>query len=65
MGAITNYITTADANNFQPMNANFGIMRLQEKTKKKERKEAHARVALACMDETKEKFVPWKTETSM
>ena len=33
--------------------------------KKKERKEAHARVALACMDETKEKFVPWKTETSM
>ncbi len=26
IGAITNYITTADPNNFQPMNANFGIL---------------------------------------
>lgn len=65
IGAMAHYITHTSPNYFQPMNANFGIMRLQEKTKKKERKEAHARVALACMDETKEKFVPWKTETSM
>ena len=26
MGAIINYITNADEMNFQPMNANFGIL---------------------------------------
>ncbi len=36
IGAITNYITTASSENFQPMNANFGILpELTEKIKDK------------------------------
>ena len=65
IGAMAHYITHTAPQYFQPMNANFGIMRLQEKVKKKERKEAHARVALACIEEVKEKFVPWNNSTTM
>lgn len=46
IGAMAHYITHADKNYFQPMNANFGIMQLMETVKKKERKEAMARQAL-------------------
>ena len=41
---------------FQPMNANFGIMRLLEKVKKKERKEAFANQALSVIDTYKKEF---------
>ncbi len=43
MGALSNYITTTDKDNFQPMNVTFGIIKdLEVKVKKKERKEAYA-----------------------
>ncbi|NJO38763.1 MAG: methylenetetrahydrofolate--tRNA-(uracil(54)-C(5))-methyltransferase (FADH(2)-oxidizing) TrmFO, partial [Rhizobiales bacterium] len=49
MGALLNHITKgADASTFQPMNINFGLFPpLQGKVKKKERKPAMARRALA------------------
>ena len=46
IGAMSHYITHADPQNFQPMNANFGIMHLSTPVKKKERKEAYAKQAL-------------------
>lgn len=56
MGSMAHYITHADAHYFQPMNANFGIVQLLEKVKKKDRKEAMAKQALAVIDEMKERF---------
>ena len=47
IGAMAYYITHADPDHFQPMNANFGIFRLNERVRKNERKEAMARQALA------------------
>lgn len=46
MGSQAYYITHCDAKHFQPMNANFGIMHLNEKCKKHERKEKFASQAL-------------------
>ncbi|MCM3736197.1 FADH(2)-oxidizing methylenetetrahydrofolate--tRNA-(uracil(54)-C(5))-methyltransferase TrmFO [Bacillus cytotoxicus] len=48
MGSMANYITTTNAKNFQPMNANFGLfVPLEKKIKKKqERNEAYANRAL-------------------
>lgn len=48
IGSMAKYITTANADNFQPMNANFGIFaELPERIKsKKERNEMHANRAL-------------------
>lgn len=57
MGSMANYITTASPKYFQPMNANFGIMRLVEKVRKKERKEAFAKQALKVIENYKEQFV--------
>ncbi|MDH3658804.1 MAG: methylenetetrahydrofolate--tRNA-(uracil(54)-C(5))-methyltransferase (FADH(2)-oxidizing) TrmFO [Alphaproteobacteria bacterium] len=53
MGALLNHITSgADASTFQPMNINFGLFPpLAEKTKKRERKPAMARRALADLEE--------------
>lgn len=56
IGSMARYITSASARYFQPMNANFGIMRLETKVKKKERKEAFAKQALAVIHEMKEQF---------
>ena len=56
MGSMANYITHANPNYFQPMNANFGIMQLMEKVKKKDRKEAFARQALKVIEESLEEF---------
>lgn len=56
MGAMAHYITHADAHYFQPMNANFGIMQLLEKVKKKDRKEAMAKQALDVIASYKERF---------
>jgi methylenetetrahydrofolate--tRNA-(uracil-5-)-methyltransferase len=55
MGSMARYITTANPNNFQPMNANFGLFpELPEKIRgKKERNEQHANRAL----ETIQNFV--------
>ena len=58
MGAITSYITSADAENFQPMNANFGILpELPEKIKDKAlKKQAYSERAVRDMKEFKEKL---------
>lgn len=55
MGSMARYITTTNAKNFQPMNANFGLFpELPEKIRgKQERNEKHANRAL----ETIQKFV--------
>lgn len=54
MGSQTYYITHCDPKHFQPMNANFGIMHLNEKCKKHERKEKLASQALSRIQEIKE-----------
>lgn len=48
IGSMAHYITTANADNFQPMNANFGLLPpLEEKIRaKKDRNEKHAERAL-------------------
>lgn len=56
IGSMAYYITHASERYFQPMNANFGIMRLLEKVKKKERKEAFANQALSVIDTYKKEF---------
>lgn len=47
MGSQAYYITHCDSAHFQPMNANFGIVRPKEKYKKREKKEKIAQQALA------------------
>ena len=49
IGAMSHYITYADPDRFQPMNANFGIMHLKENVKKKDRKSAYAPQSLAVL----------------
>ncbi len=51
MGSQAFYITHCDPKHFQPMNANFGIMVLNEKCKKKDRKEKMANQAIARIKE--------------
>ena len=47
IGSLAHYITNANENDFQPMNANFGIVKdLGYRVKKKEKKEEYAKVAL-------------------
>ena len=53
IGAMSHYITHADPDHFQPMNANFGIMYLEGKHKKKDRKAAFAPQSLALIEEMK------------
>lgn len=52
-GALAHYITTADAENFQPMNVNFGLMPPLGKVRggKKVKKQLHAEKALAMLDQ--------------
>ncbi|MCW3490865.1 methylenetetrahydrofolate--tRNA-(uracil(54)-C(5))-methyltransferase (FADH(2)-oxidizing) TrmFO [Dethiobacter alkaliphilus] len=51
-GSLTRYITTADPDNFQPMNVNFGIFPpLATRVPKKERKKAMAERALAKVEQ--------------
>lgn len=54
MGSQAYYIMHCDAKHFQPMNANFGIMHLNEKCKKHERKEKFASQALARIAQIKD-----------
>ena len=52
MGALSYYITHCEAEHFQPMKANFGILPdLETSVKKKLRKEAYANRAVEVMDE--------------
>lgn len=60
IGAMAHYITHTNPAYFQPMNANFGIMRLDMKVKKNEKKAAYAKQALEVMNEMKQAFVEWK-----
>lgn len=54
MGSQAYYITHCDPKHFQPMNANFGIMHLNGKCKKHERKEKFAAQALSRIQEIQE-----------
>ena len=54
MGSQAYYITHCDAKHFQPMNANFGIMHLNEKCKKHERKEKFDAQALSRIQKIQE-----------
>lgn len=56
MGSMAHYITHTHPKYFQPMNANFGIMQLEGKVKKKDRKEAYSKQALTVIEEHLEKF---------
>ncbi|MDF9824394.1 methylenetetrahydrofolate--tRNA-(uracil-5-)-methyltransferase [Breznakia sp. PF5-3] len=56
IGSQAYYITHTNPNYFQPMNANFGIMELKEKVKKRERKEAYAKQSIAVIKEIKEHY---------
>ncbi len=51
LGSLSYYITHANPNNFQPMNANFGIVRLLGEFKKDEKKAAYAPQALRILKE--------------
>lgn len=52
IGAMSHYITHADPNHFQPMNANFGIFHLSVSVNKKDRKEAYAKQSLSLIQES-------------
>lgn len=56
IGAISNYLTSASGENFQPMNANFGILpELEEKIRdKKLKKQAYSNRAILSMTKYKE-----------
>ena len=54
MGSQAFYITHCDPKHFQPMNANFGIMHLEGKCKKSQRKEMMAKQALDRINQIKE-----------
>lgn len=51
IGSMSHYITHADPEHFQPMNANFGIVHLNAKVKKKDRKAAYAPQSLKIIKE--------------
>jgi len=55
IGAMAHYITHADEN-FQPMNANFGIFELEHYVRKSERKEAYAQASLPIIREIAEEW---------
>ncbi|QVK18908.1 methylenetetrahydrofolate--tRNA-(uracil(54)-C(5))-methyltransferase (FADH(2)-oxidizing) TrmFO [Mycoplasmatota bacterium] len=57
IGSMSQYITNTNASNFQPMNANFGIVPpLNFKHKKKERKSLYGKRALEEIKRIKEKY---------
>ena len=65
LGALAHHICTADPDNFQPMNANFGILppleRGRRRMSKAQKKEARAKICLAAIDEftQREGLGPW------
>lgn len=58
IGSIAHYITNTSPDNFQPMNANFGIVKdLEYRVKKKEKKEAYANRALKIIEDNLEEYL--------
>lgn len=55
IGAMSHYIANASSSNFQPMNANFGIMALKDMVKKKDRKNAYLPQSMKIINELIEK----------
>ncbi|MGM9941591.1 MAG: methylenetetrahydrofolate--tRNA-(uracil(54)-C(5))-methyltransferase (FADH(2)-oxidizing) TrmFO [Bulleidia sp.] len=53
IGAMSHYITHADPNHFQPMNANFGIFHLSTSVSKKDRKSAYSVQSLKLIEQMK------------
>ncbi len=51
IGAMQHYITHADPQNFQPMNANFGIFHLDAYVKKKDRKAAYSAQSIPIIED--------------
>ena len=54
IGAMAHYITHANGDSFQPMNANFGIFNLTENVSKQDRKEAYSKQALKVLQDYSE-----------
>lgn len=54
IGSLANYISSADPDNFQPMNANHGLIKFSFKASKKIRREKTAELALSIIKELKE-----------
>lgn len=57
LGALINYLTTSNINNFQPMNINFGLFRIGE-IKIRDKKERNQKIALNAL----EKIQKWEQE---
>lgn len=53
IGAMSHYITHADPDHFQPMNANFGIFHLNTSVSKKDRKTAYSVQSLKLIEQMK------------
>ncbi|HEY8425815.1 MAG TPA: methylenetetrahydrofolate--tRNA-(uracil(54)-C(5))-methyltransferase (FADH(2)-oxidizing) TrmFO [Limnochordales bacterium] len=64
MGALWHYVTTARAEDFQPINAAFGLLPPTDEPArgKKERRAAQARRALAAMDRVAEEVRRWTAD---
>jgi tRNA:m(5)U-54 methyltransferase len=56
IGAQAYYITHTNPKYFQPMNANFGIMQLEVKVRKKDRKDAFAKQAIETIHQIKDLY---------
>ena len=56
IGAMANYITSASGDNFQPMNANFGIFNLEIYSPKNKRKEAYGEQSLEIIKKYQEEW---------
>lgn len=57
LGSLTNYITTANPSNFQPMNVNFGLfLPMDQKVPKKKRKEILAQRSLESLSRFRKKY---------
>ena len=54
IGALANYIVTANPQNFQPMNINFSLVRANEDYLKKERREKLSEQALSIITSLKD-----------
>ena len=57
LGALINYLTTSNVNNFQPMNINFGLFPIGE-IKIRDKKERNQKIALNAL----EKIQKWEQE---
>ena len=52
LGALINYLTTSNVNNFQPMNINFGLFRIGE-IKIRDKKERNQKIASNALENIK------------